>query len=124
MKLKTTEVYIPTPFTINTKLYYTDTTQDFPIDKSGTYTCTFFAYNGSYNSGSYNTEHLVRVSIINQNGTETVLYYPDRLPDEVYEDYFSNTIYVSGGSKYRVTCLTGTNGAHGVVECLTIKGIL
>jgi hypothetical protein len=124
IKLKTNEIYIPTPMTINTKNYYTDTTQEFPIEKSGSYAYSFFAYNGEYNSYEYNTDKIIKFSLINQNGAETDLYTYEKVPDEAHANYISNTIAVSAGSKFKAQCITGSGGKHGVIECLTIKGTI
>jgi hypothetical protein len=121
-KLKTNEICIPTDMVINTKNVYNDITKEYPIKQTGIYSYSFIAYNGTFKNGTSNTEKLVKFSIINQNGTETVLENPEKLFDEAHQSSFSGTVNVSKDSKFVMQCKTGSNGMHGVVECLTIKG--
>jgi hypothetical protein len=123
-KLKTNEICIPTDMVINTKNVYNDITKEYPIKQTGKYKYAFIAYNGTLKNAIDNTEKLVRFSIINQNGTETVLENPEKLPDEAHQASFSGAVNASAGSKFVMQCKVGTNTQHGVVECLTIKGTI
>jgi hypothetical protein len=133
-KLRTDEIFIPTPLIINTKTSYENVRKEFPIAKTGKYEYSFIAHNGTYSNAEYNTEGLVKFSIINQNGNETVLVYTDghddinRLMDEKNTStsqtmFTGKDLSVSAQSKFVMECKIGEKGV-GVVECLTIKGTI
>jgi hypothetical protein len=126
-KLKTTETALITPITINTPLYYSNQTKEFPIKVTGTYKYSFFCHNGQYNQGNYYTD-LIKFSLINQNGTETILFNA-RVGDSVFskvgsENNISGSIAVSSGSKFKAQCSIGSEGGVGIIELLTIKGTI
>jgi hypothetical protein len=125
-KLKTNEVIIPTPLTINTKTSYGNVVKEFPVEKAGTYDCSFFAYDGNYNSYNFTTEKIVKFSLIDKNGKETVLYEnPANFQSDVYAYKYpvKKSVAAGAGGKFRMECKV-TTGYHGVVECLTIKGTI
>jgi hypothetical protein len=123
-KLKINEIFVPTPLTINTLVNYSNAVKEFPITVSANYSYSFFAYNGTQNGG-YTNEKIIKFSLINAAGAETVIYNPEQVTNKSYKDYITGNIAATAGGKFRAECsIAANNKDHGVIECLTIKGTI